>query len=125
MVLLSKFFDWPEALVVVKPETCLKWHRTAFRAFWSWKSCRRGRPRLPKNLRELIREMVHDHPTWGQERIADELKLKLGIRVSRGLSASTGVESVRAEEEPISAGPRSFVTKQKRLLLATSLCRSR
>jgi hypothetical protein len=60
-----------------------------------------------------------------QERIAGELKLKLGIRVSRGLSASTGVESVRAEEEPISAGPRSFATKRKRLLLATSLCRSR
>jgi putative transposase len=35
MVLLSKFFDWPEALVVVKPETFLKWHRTAFRAFWA------------------------------------------------------------------------------------------
>jgi hypothetical protein len=65
MVLLSKFFDWPEALVVVKPETCLKWHRTPFRAFWSWKSGRRGRPRLPKNLRELIREMAHDHLTWG------------------------------------------------------------
>jgi hypothetical protein len=63
MVLLSKFFDWPEALVVVKPE--LKWHRTAFRAFRSWKSGRRGRPRLTKNLPELIWEMAHDHPTWG------------------------------------------------------------
>jgi len=38
--------------------------------------------RLPKNLRELIREMAHENPTWGEERIADELKLKLGIRVS-------------------------------------------
>ena len=82
MVLLSKFFDWREALVIVKPETFLKWHRTAFRAFWRWKSRTRGRPRLPRNLSTLIREMAHDNPTWGQERIADELNLKLGIRVS-------------------------------------------
>ena len=82
MVLLSRFFDWREALVIVKPETFLKWHRTAYRTFWRWKSRKRGRPGLPKNLRELIREMAHENPTWGEERIADELKLKLGIRVS-------------------------------------------
>jgi hypothetical protein len=41
-----------------------------------------GRPGLPKNRRELIPEMAHENPTWGEERIADELKLKLGIRVS-------------------------------------------
>jgi putative transposase len=82
MVLLSRFLDWREALVIVKPETFLKWHRTAFRTFWRWKSRKRGRPQLPKNLRELIREMAHDNRTWGEERIADELKLKLGIRVS-------------------------------------------
>jgi putative transposase len=82
MVLLSRFFNWREALVIVQPETFLKWHRTAFRTFWRWRSRRRGRPLLPKNLRELIREMAHDNPTWGEERIADELKLKFGIRVS-------------------------------------------
>ena len=75
MVLLSRFFDWREALVIVKPETFLKWHRTAYRTFWRWKSRKRGRPGLPKNLRELIREMAHENPTWGEERIADELKL--------------------------------------------------
>jgi len=37
---------------------------------------------LPKNLRQLIREMAAENPTWGEERIANELKLKLGIRVS-------------------------------------------
>ena len=82
MVWLCGFFDWREALVIVKPETFLKWHRTAFRAFWRWRSRKRGRPPLPKNLRELIREMAHDNLTWGEERLADELKLKLGIRVS-------------------------------------------
>jgi putative transposase len=82
MVLLSRFFNWREALVIVRPETFLKWHRTVFRRLWGWKSRKRGGPRLPKNLRELVREMAHDNPTWGEERIANELKLKLGIRVS-------------------------------------------
>jgi putative transposase len=86
MVLLSRFFDWREALVIVKPETFLKWHRTAFRTFWRWKSRRRGPPGLPKNLRVLIREMAHENPTWGEERIADELKLKLGIPVRKYLN---------------------------------------
>jgi putative transposase len=81
MVWLYGFFDWREALVIVKPETFLKWHRAPFRAFWRWRSRKRGRPPLPKNLRELIREMAHDNLTWGEERFADELKLKLGIRV--------------------------------------------
>jgi putative transposase len=82
MIALARFFDWRDALVVVKPETFIKWHRTAFRMFWRWKSRKLGRPPLPKNLRELIREMDRENPTWGEERIADELKLKLGIRIS-------------------------------------------
>jgi hypothetical protein len=50
--------------------------------FWRWKSRRRGRPPLPKNIRDLIGRMAHENPTWGEERIANELKLKLGIHVS-------------------------------------------
>ena len=82
MLALSRFFNWRNALVVVKPETFIKWHRTAFRAFWRWKSRKPGRPALPKNMRELVLEMARENPTWGQERIADELSLKLGILVS-------------------------------------------
>lgn len=82
MIVLARFFDWHEALVIVKPETFIGWHRTAFRAFWRWKSRKLGRPLLPKNLRELVREMAVANPTWGEERLADELALKLGIRVS-------------------------------------------
>src|SRR6186713_3445608 len=58
------------------------WHRQGFRLFWRWKSKTAGRPRLPNNLQALIREMAADNPSWGQERIANELQLKLGIRVS-------------------------------------------
>ena len=50
--------------------------------FWRWKSKPAGRPALPKNLQQLIRKMAVENPTWGEEHIANELKLKLGIRVS-------------------------------------------
>ena len=77
----SRRFDWRDALVVVKPETLIGWHRQAFLMFWRWK-LREGRPRLPKDLRALIAEMVRENPTWGEMRVALELVLKLGIRVS-------------------------------------------
>ena len=82
LVFLGKFFEWRRALVLVKPETLLRWHRKGFRLFWRWKSKPRGRPRLPADLQKLIRTMAADNPTWGEARIADELRLKLGLRVS-------------------------------------------
>jgi transposase InsO family protein len=82
MATLSRFFPWCGALVNVKPDTLTRWHRKGFRLFWRWNSKPTGRPPLPKNLRRLIRQMAGENVTWGEERIADELKLKLGIRVS-------------------------------------------
>jgi putative transposase len=81
LVWLSQWFDWRRALGIVKPKTFIGWHRQGFRLFWRWKS-KPGRPALPKDLRALIRRMALENPTWGQERIADELLLKLGLRVS-------------------------------------------
>ena len=81
MVLLSRLFDWQNALVSVRPETFLGWHRRGFRLFWRWKSPR-GRPRVPEEIRNLIRRMARENLTWGEERIPDELLLKLGIRLS-------------------------------------------
>jgi hypothetical protein len=81
LVLWSRWFDWRDALVIVKPETLIGWHRKGFRLFWRWKS-KPGRPRLPRNIRELIERMARENPTWGQERVASELSLKLGICVS-------------------------------------------
>lgn len=78
LVFWSRWFDWRNALVVVKPATLIGWHRKAFQLFWRWKS-RGGRPQLPRELRNLIAEMVRENPTWGQARIASELALKLGI----------------------------------------------
>jgi len=82
MATLSRMFPWRDALWSAKPVTLIRWHRKGFRLFWRWKSKPAGRPRLPKELHQLIREMAAGNVTWGEERIANELKLKLGIRVS-------------------------------------------
>jgi putative transposase len=82
MATLSQMFPWGNSLMNVKPDTLIRWQRKGLRLFWRWKSKPTGRPRLPKDLRQLIREVAADNPIWGEERIANELKLKLGIRVS-------------------------------------------
>ena len=81
MVWLSRWFNWRSALSTVTPETFTRWHRQGFRWFWRRKS-KPGRPALPKDLQALIRRMALENPTWGQERIANELLLKLGLKVS-------------------------------------------
>jgi transposase InsO family protein len=81
LALLSRLFDWRDALVVVRPETLIRWHRAGWRLFWRCKS-QSGRPPIPLELRQLIRRMATENPLWGEERIANELLLKLGVRVS-------------------------------------------
>jgi putative transposase len=78
---LARWFDWRQALALVQPATLIRWHRQGFRLLWRWKS-RPGRPRIPAELQALIRQMARDNPSWGQERIANELLLKLGLQVS-------------------------------------------
>jgi len=81
LVLLSRWFDWRSALTIVKPKTLVAWHRRGFRLFWRWKS-HPGRRPIPPELQRLIRRMARENPSWGEERIANELLLKLGLRVS-------------------------------------------
>ena len=81
LALLSRLFDWRTSLIVVRPETLIRWHRAGFRLLWRLKS-RPGRPAIPVELRQLIRRMAAENPLWGEERIANELLLKLGLRVS-------------------------------------------
>jgi len=81
LVWLGRWFDWRQVIAIVQPATFLRWHRQGFRLFWRWQS-RPGRPRIPAELQALIRQIAQDNPTWGQERIANELLLKLGLRVS-------------------------------------------
>ena len=79
---LSRLVNWRQLLVVVKPDTLIRWHRKGFRLFLRWKSKGPGRPRIPVNLQELIAEMATANRTWGEERIAAELFVKVGIHVS-------------------------------------------
>jgi putative transposase len=81
LTVLARWFDWRQALVIVQPATLIRWHRQGFRLFWRWSS-RVGRSPIPADLQALIRRMARDNPTWGEERIANELLLKLGLRVS-------------------------------------------
>ena len=75
------------AVMIVHPETVVRWHREGFRLYWRWTSrARGGRPRVPKELRRLIREMSFDNPLWGVPRIHGEL-LKLGIEVAQSTVA--------------------------------------
>ena len=58
--------SWRTALVIVKPETVVAWHRQGFRLFWTWKSRRRtDRPPVSSDARALIRKMAHENPLWG------------------------------------------------------------
>ncbi len=81
LVLVSRWFDWRSALTVVTPKTFVAWHRKGFRPFWCWKS-KPGRRPIPSELQHLIRKMARENPSSGEERIANELLLKFGLRVS-------------------------------------------
>jgi len=87
--LLSRIWTgWRTALVIVKPETVIAWHRRGFRLWWTWKSRRRmGRPTVPSDVRTLIRTMAQANPRWGAPRIHGEL-LKLFIDVSQATVAT-------------------------------------
>ena len=68
-VWLYRFFpSIPNAITVVKPETVIRWHRRGFRACWRWKSRRcGGRPRIDREIRDLIRRMHKENPLWGAD----------------------------------------------------------
>src|SRR5450631_1564609 len=84
-VVLRKFWiSWKRSLILVTPETVVRWHRAGFRLYWSWISRTRrigGRKPLTQELRDLIFRMVAENPTWGAPRIHGEL-LKLGFDIS-------------------------------------------
>src|SRR6202047_2406647 len=87
-VWLYRFFpSILNAITVVKPETVIRWHRRGFRAYWRWKSRRRGgRPKIDREIRDLIRRMSKENSLWGAPRIHGEL-LMLGIEVAQSTVA--------------------------------------
>ena len=84
LVLLARLVrTWQQALVIVQPDTLLRWHRELFRLYWKRKSKTSSKkPKVAEETIALIREMATHNRLWGAERIRGEL-LKLGIRVCK------------------------------------------
>jgi putative transposase len=123
LTVLARWFDWRQALVIVQPATLIRWHRQGFHVLWRWTS-RPGRPPIPADLQALIRRMARENPSWGQECIANELLLKLGLRVSprtvrkylprsRDCRPKPGVSSQRW---------RTFVRNHAKVIVACDFC---
>jgi len=95
-VCLSRLWkDWRDALIIVKPDTVIKWHREGFRLYWRWKSkAPIGRPPLDKEIRELIRRISRENPLWGAPRIQSELRL-LGFDVTEKTVAKYRVKHAK------------------------------
>jgi len=77
-VWLSRLWpNWRSALAIVQPDTVIRWHRKGFKLYWTWKSRRGkpGRPPIDQEIRDLIRLMSRENPTWGAPRIVSELAL--------------------------------------------------
>jgi putative transposase len=123
LTVLARWFDWRQALVIVQPQTLIRWHRQGFQLFWRCKS-RPGRPLLPADLRTLIRRMARDNPTWGEERIANELLLKLGLRVSpRTVRQYVPTRPHRGRYQHLpSQCWRTFVRNHARAIVACDFC---
>jgi hypothetical protein len=112
---------WPSLLGlsrVVQPETILRWHRAGFRAYWRWKSRGQpGRPKVSRELRELVRRMNKDNPLWGAPRIHGEL-LKLGFTIAE----STVSKYMVKHRGPPSQTWRTFLRNHAEAIAAIDLC---
>ena len=117
LVLMTRF--WPSLLgaaQVVQPETILRWHRAGFTAFWRWKSRKRtGRPKIDRDLRDLIRRMSRENPKWGASRIHGEL-LMLGFEV-----AQSTVSKYMVPGGPRSQGWKTFLRNHAQAIAAIDL----
>ena len=92
-------------LMIIRPETLVRWHRAGFRRYWRWKSRRQGgRPPIKAELRALIRQMSTENELWGAPRIHGEL-LKLGVEVAQSSVAKYMVK----RRGPPSQGWRTFL----------------
>jgi hypothetical protein len=105
--------DWKSALMIVKAETVVAWHRKGFNLFWTWRIRRGkpGRPSIPQEVRDLIRMMSRNNPRWGAPRIHGEL-LKLGIEITEPTVAKYMVR----HRKPPSQTWRTFLDSGLRLI---------
>jgi putative transposase len=114
-VILSRLWkNWREVLIIVKPETVIRWHRQGFKLYWRWKSkAPVGRPKIDKEIRELIGKMSRENPLWGVPRIQAELRL-----LGHDLAESTVAKyRVRGRTSP-SQTWKTFLANHAKLIAA-------
>ena len=115
VALLRLWTGWQHALILVKPEAVIRWHRKGFKLYWTWKSRRRGwRPRIDAEIRMLIRRVARENPTWGAPRIHGELCM-LGLEVSE----ATVSRYMPRQTKPPSQSWRSFLRNHTPDLVST------
>ena len=115
-ILLSKSWrEWRTALIVVQPDTVVRWHRQWLRRQWAWRSrrSRPGRPNTDVAVRTLVGTMAAANPLWGAPRIHGELG-KLGIAVSE----RTVSRLLRRRRRPPSQTWRTFLTNHVATLVS-------
>jgi hypothetical protein len=122
-LLARAWSDWRSPLLFVQPDTVVRWHRTAWRRYWTWKSRKRGpgRPRIDPALRALIQRLAGENPRWGAVRIVGELRA-LGYDVS---ARTVRRYRQRALRRPPSQTWRMFLTNHASAIWAVdcSPCR--
>ena len=123
-VWLSRMWQgWRSAVVIVKPETVLTWHRRGFRLLWTWKSRHRpGRPAVPPDVRELIRSMSEANPLWGAPRIHGELAGSASTSAKRRSRNTCHAASVRRHKH---GGPSSPIMSIRSWPRTSSSCPTR
>lgn len=105
-VWLSRLWkNWRSSLLIVQPDTVVRWHRRGFRLYWRWKSRKTGRPKVDPEIRSLIRRMSLENPLWGTPRVQSELRL-LGFDVAESTVAKY---MVKRRPGPPSQSWRTFL----------------
>ena len=115
------FSNWRDTLIIVKPETVIRWHRIGWKAHWRRLSLRRGKAgRRPadQETRQLIRRLAQENPLWGQRRIQAELA-RLGIRVCARTVAKYMRRRYGGTPSP---SWRQFLTQNSLEIWACDLC---
>ena len=120
VLVCRRFSDWSNCLIVVKPDTVIRWHRKGWKAYWRWRSTRSkksGRRKTDPELRALIRRMARENPIWRQCRIQAELA-RLGCKVC---ARTVAKYMRRAYDGTPSPGWRQFLAQHSSEIWACDL----
>ncbi len=123
LAFLTRFIDWRAAVIVVRPETIVRWHRAGFRLLWRWKS-RPGRPPIPIELRRLIRRMARKTRSGARRESPTSYSSSSGFRCLPAPFGSTCRRDPPDCRGAVNAGRAFYETKRRRFSPVISSWRS-